>query len=254
MAQNDRKARQVFFEIHSDLPREAPGSRDSTTQALALAAPLPPAPRVLDVGCGPGMQTMDLADLLPDAEITAVDLHGPYLAEVAQRARARGVGERVKAIRADMTALPFPDGHFDLIWSEGAAYSIGLARALQSWRPLLRPGGRLALTEAVWLRSDPPEELRHWWAAEYPDMRDVAACRRLAEQCGYRLLGDFVLPEAAWWQHYYRPMEARLQALAAKYEGDPVAREVLDAQQAEIDFFRRYAAYYGYLFLVLTVT
>jgi hypothetical protein len=58
-------------------------------------------------------------------------------------------------------------------------------------------GGRLALSELVWLRSDPPEEVRRFWSEGYPDMRDVQVCRDLVRDCGYQLLGDFVLPEAA---------------------------------------------------------
>ena len=61
--------RAAFFALHRGLPREAPGSRESTARALALARPLPAAPRVLDIGCGPGMQTIDLAELLPEANV-----------------------------------------------------------------------------------------------------------------------------------------------------------------------------------------
>jgi hypothetical protein len=89
---------------------------------------------------------------------------------------------------------------------------MGVAKALGSWRSLLKPGGKLALSEAVWLRSDPPEEVRRIWSGDYPDMGTVGTCRALACDCGYRLLGDFVLPEAAWWE-YYEPMQQRLDLL-----------------------------------------
>ena len=46
-----------FFEIHQGLPREGPGDFDSTRRALALLGGLPERPRILDIGCGPGMQT-----------------------------------------------------------------------------------------------------------------------------------------------------------------------------------------------------
>jgi len=248
---DDPKLRAVFFDVHSGLPREGPGNRASTARALALADPLPTGPRVLDIACGPGMQTLDLAGLLTTARIVAVDRHGPFVAEARRRAAAHGAAGRVTAVQGDMRALAFRPAGFDLLWCEGAAYVMGVAAALRAWRPLLRPGGRLALSEAVWLRPDPREAVRRRWAAAYPAMGDVAACRRLAGACGYRLLGDFVLPEEAWWSDYYGPMERRLARLARKYAGDGAAEAVLAECQAEIDDYRAHADDYGYAFLVM---
>jgi ubiquinone/menaquinone biosynthesis C-methylase UbiE len=250
---DDPRVRRVFFDVHSGLPREGPGNRDCTARALALARPLPEWPRVLDVACGPGMQTMDLAALLPDAGIVAVDSHAPFLAEVQRRAVDGGAADRVATVLGDMAALPFPADSFDLVWCEGAAYIMGLAQALRAWRPLLSPRGRLALTEAVWLRPDTPEAVRRCWSADYPGMGDVESCRRLVRKCGYALRGDFVLPESAWWEDYYAPMQARLTQLAPRYAGDAVAEVVLSACREEIETYQKFAGYYGYVFLVMSV-
>ena len=250
---NDPEVRRLFFELHSGLPREGPGSRACTARALAIAGSLPAAPRVLDIACGPGMQTMDLADLLPEAASVALDNHAPFLAEVDRRAAARGAGPRVTTVRADMAAIPFPSASFDLIWCEGAAYIVGVETALRQWRPLLRPGGKLALTEAVWLRPDPPDPLRRWWAEGYPAMRDVDSCRSLVRACGYTLLGDFVLPESAWWDDYYEPIRTRLAQLSPAYAGNPIWEAILQDHETEIETYRQYASCYGYVFLVMQV-
>jgi SAM-dependent methyltransferase len=242
----------AFFALHHGLPREAPGSRESTARALALALPLPATPRVLDIGCGPGMQTMDLAELLPGASIVAVDLHPAFVAETRRRAEERGVAQRVEARAANMTALPFDDASFDLVWCEGAVYVMGLPAALAAWRRLLRPGGRLALTEAVWLTDDPPQAVRQWWHAGYPAMTDVPGCRAIIEQAGYELRGDFVLPASAWWDEYYRPLQARMEALAAAQGDDPVVARVLDEHREEIAMYERHGDCYGYAFFVMT--
>lgn len=251
MSFDDPAVRRAFFALHCGLPREGPGNRESTARALQLAGALPARARVLDIACGPGMQTMDLAELLPAARITATDNHAPYLEELARRAAARGLSGRVTTVLADMRALPFAAGSFDLLWCEGAAYIMGVGKALRAWRPLLAAGGRLALTEAVWLRADAPAALRRCWGPDYPDMGDVAACRRLVADCGYRLLGDFVLPEVAWWDDYYRPLEARLAQPTPAFGDDAATRAVLHAAREEIEMYRTYAAYYGYVFLVM---
>ena len=47
-------AAEVFWALHSDLPREGVGSDATTRALLESTAPLPASPRALDVGCGPG--------------------------------------------------------------------------------------------------------------------------------------------------------------------------------------------------------
>jgi SAM-dependent methyltransferase len=243
--------REAFFALHSGLPREGPGDRASTERALSLLPRLPEAPDLLDVGCGPGGQTIALAELLPNARITALDNHAPFLRALERRARDRGVATRIRTVEEDMASLPFAPGSFDLIWCEGAAYIIGLETALAAWQPLLRSGGAIALTEPVWLTDRPPERAAAFWSA-YPAMRDAAGVRAVARRCGYRIAGDFVLPEEAWWTNYYGPLEARLADLEPN-AGDPAVAIVLEDAREELECRRRHPDCYGYLFIVLEV-
>ena len=111
---------------------------------------LPAQPEILDIGCGTGMQTTELARICPECRITAVDVHQPYLDDLARRAAAAGVGERITTVWASMDNLPFRDATFDVLWAEGSIFVMGFWEGLASWRRLLRPGGYLCLTEAVW--------------------------------------------------------------------------------------------------------
>ena len=52
---------EYFFELFGDLPRQGPGCGEATLRALELLKDLPPQPKVLDIGCGSGMQTLILA-------------------------------------------------------------------------------------------------------------------------------------------------------------------------------------------------
>ena len=60
MTDNDRLM-EIMLDVHSGLPRQGPGDDESTLRALSLCTELPMRPSVLDVGCGPGMQTIALA-------------------------------------------------------------------------------------------------------------------------------------------------------------------------------------------------
>ncbi len=242
--------RRIMFTVHQGLPREGPGNRASTARALELIENLPAAPEVLDIGCGPGMQTVDLASLMPQARIQAVDTHQPFLEDGARRAEAAECARRVEFSLADMRALDFAAERFDLIWCEGAAYIMGIAEALAAWPQLLKAGGHLAFTEAVWLSRSPPQTLADWWQAGYPAMGDTQACIDKVTNAGLQLVGHFVLPEAAWWDDYYKPMEARIAALRVELEDDAAGLAALEEHQREIDYFRRWSAHYGYLFVV----
>jgi trans-aconitate methyltransferase len=247
---SDPNQRRIFFELHADLPREGPGNRESTARALQLMGTLPERPLLVDIACGPGAQTLDLAQLLPDARIVATDAHKPYLDELNRRVAAAGIGNRIETRRADMRTLPFEPNSIDVMWCEGAAYIVGVPDALAAWMPLLKAGGRIALTEPVWLRSDPPDVVRRNWE-EYPAMTDVDGCRAIIARAGLKLLGDFVLPEAAWWDHYYGPLKARTQLLRRKYTSDAAAATVLQSAEDEVVAYRDYSAYFGYQFFVM---
>src|SRR5262249_50866254 len=185
---DDTARRQVFFEVHSGLPREGPANRASTARAPALARPLPANPLIADVGCGPGAQTLDLAELVSDARIVAIDAHAPFVDELHRRAVAAGLAERVDARRGDMRALPVAGESVDLLWCEGAAYVLGIPAALRLWAPLVRAGGRIALTEPVWLRdpADADEAVRRNFEA-YPAMTNVPHNRDIIARAGLKL-------------------------------------------------------------------
>ncbi len=241
---------QIFFEIHSDLPREGPGDRRSTEKAFLMLGELGKNPYILDVGCGPGMQTLDILEFT-DGRIVAVDNHQPFLEQLAEKLMQKGIADRVQILNADMSALEFPPETFDVIWSEGAAYSMGFENALIAWKPFLKQHGYLAVSELTWTRPDPPDELRRFFVQEYPAMKDTASNLDAVRRAGYGVVGHFTLPESSWWDHYYTPIEKKIPALHEKYSDDPDARAVVDLNQVEIDMYRKYADFYGYVFYVM---
>lgn len=234
------------------MPREGPGDDGSTARALDLVQwPAQLArPRVLDMACGPGAQTMALARAL-DAHITAFDTHRPFLRQLRARRAAEAAPGRIALLQASFFELCFAPETFDLIWCEGAIYIPGFDAGLRACWPLLKPGGCVAVTELSWIRPDPPAEAVEYWREGYPGMRTLEANRQAARQIGYHALGSFVLPDSAWMDGYYTPIEQRLPRLREKYAGNPEALRQLAEHQLEVDIFREYAHWYGYVFIIL---
>ncbi|CAN5391562.1 class I SAM-dependent methyltransferase [soil metagenome] len=242
-----------FWEIHSGLPRQGPGDNQSTRKAFAALPKLPDEPFILDVACGPGMQTIELANLCK-ADIVAVDLRQEFLDELDRRAEVAKVSDRVTTVNASMLELPFDEDSFDLIWSEGAIYIIGFEDGLTAWKPLLKKGGCVAVTNVSYLKDDVPDQVRNFWHAAYPEITTIDNFLKTVERCGYQLLDHFTLPSSAWMDDYYTPMEKQLQSLRAKYSGNSDAIKAIDQGQHEIDMYRKYSDCYGYVFYVMQAT
>jgi len=238
----------IFFEMHDGLARQGPGRDRYTEQAYRMLPPLDN-PDVLDIGCGPGGPTVALAKL-SGGRVTGIDTHPPFLDELAELAKSAGISGSVTALRASMFDIPFPDGSFDLVWSEGAIYLMGFERGLKEWRRLLKPPGYLVVHEMCWLRPDPPTEIYDYWKACYPGIMTVPENKKIVERCDYDLLGDFTLPEDAWWIEYYGPLQERIDAMRQKYAGDAKALESIENEQREIDMYRKYQQWYGSVFFV----
>ena len=240
----------VFFEIHKDLPQEAPGSEESTLKALSLVTDLPARPSILDVGCGPGRQTLVLVRET-GGKLVAVDNHQPYLDELLRRAKQLNLASSISTQCCAMEEMAFDDGTFDLIWAEGSIYIMGFENGLRAWRRSLKPGGAMAVSELSWLTDAPSSETKAFFEEAYPAMNTIARNTEMIQKSGYELIDTFTLPESAWWDGYYGPMEKRISELREKHSEEPAALETLDQEQKEIDLFRNHPNEYGYVFFVM---
>jgi len=145
---DDKTLFTLMVELHRDGMRQGPGSDEETLQALELTQLDPSATlRIADIGCGTGASTLVLASKLRNSRITAVDLFPEFLDILSKRANAAGCSTQIETLAESMDSLPFANESLDLIWSEGAIYNIGFAKGVEAWRPILRTGGVLAVSE-----------------------------------------------------------------------------------------------------------
>lgn len=240
----------IFYDIFMGLPRQGPGNEYSTNQAIHLIKDLPVQTNILDIGCGTGTQTFQLAYNL-GGTIYALDNHKPYLELLRQKANQLGYSDSVIPVYGEMNQLEFMPGYFDVIWAEGSIYIMGFDNGLNYLKPFLKDTGYLAVTEITWLRNNQPKELLAFWEQEYAAMTSLEGNLKTIEQAGYDLVDYFNLAPVAWWDDFYTPLENRLVKMREKYIENESALETIEFVQLEIDLYRKYPDFYGYVFYIM---
>ena len=125
----------------------------------------------LDVGCGTGFLSLELAALRH--RVVGIDL-APTMLELARgKAAAQGLSARFEA--ADAEQLPYPGGTFDLVISRHVLWTLPHPEAaIADWVRVLRPGGRLAVIDGAQYdeAGAPPQRENARSSAEYAAVGD----------------------------------------------------------------------------------
>jgi SAM-dependent methyltransferase len=180
---------------------------------------LPPQlrPRLLDIGCGQGQQTMQLAGL-SEAEIVGVDIDGAALAKLRHRVEQADLSERITLIHASLYEAGLPDESFDILWEEGVLHLLDASRALAECHRLLKPKGFLVTHETV-----------SWFER----------VREKLSESGFVSANQYLLPERCWWTDYGAPLEARIRAFREQHgaaaECEELARHERDVAAIKED-------------------
>ena len=121
--------------------------RTVENSAAYLAPHLRSGLSVLDVGCGPGTVTVDLARHVAPGRVVGVDLSPEVVARAERDARAVGAADVEFAV-ADLFALPFADDSFDVVHVHQVLQHVhDPVAALREMRRVARPGGLVAARE-----------------------------------------------------------------------------------------------------------
>ena len=132
---------------HADAVRRSHGRRTVANSAAHLRPRLAPGLSLLDVGCGVGTLTADLAAHVAPGRVVGVDSSAEVLRAARAAADERGV--RVELAVADACALPFADGEFDVVHAHQVLQHLpDPVAALREMRRVCRPGGTVAVRDA----------------------------------------------------------------------------------------------------------
>jgi len=156
---------ETYLHGHHDSVLRSHRWRTAENSAAYLLPRLEPGAHVLDVGCGPGTITADLAARLPGGQVTGIDAAAGVLAEAQEEAGRRGQAN-VRFETGDVYALDFEDGTFDVVHAHQVLQHLSdPVAALAEMRRVCRPGGLVAARDGdyggmFWFPDDP--ELTEW--------------------------------------------------------------------------------------------
>ena len=152
--------------------------------------PLLEQPRILDIGCGPGQQTMELASL-SGGEVVGIDTDSFALSRLQKRIDHANAGDRIKVIHVSFFDNTFDDDFFDIIWEEGVLHLLDASKSVAECRRLLKPNGYLVMHETTL-----------WFESSQKKLQDF----------GFKLMHEHMLPKHFWWTNYGAPLEDRIKA------------------------------------------
>ncbi len=218
------------------------GARTAASSAAFLIPHLRPGMSVLDVGCGPGTITLDLAEIVAPGEVVGIEYtEAPLVA--ARQAAARRDDSSTRFEIGDARALPFADDSVDVVFAHQVLQHLtDPVAALGEMIRVCRPGGWVAARDAdyaamAWHPEIPELDL---WRSTYraaarangaePDagrrLRSWALAAGVADPRITSSVWTYADPEScAWWGN----------GQADRYGGDVFAQQALELGASEAD-------------------
>jgi ubiquinone/menaquinone biosynthesis C-methylase UbiE len=172
-------------------------------------------PKILDIGCGTGLPTLELARM-SGGKVIGVDIDQNSLDILEEKIEKMGLKKQVETSNCSLFDLPFPDKSFDIIWSEGSIFIIGFKRGLKEWKPLLKDQGFLVV---------------------HDQYQDHAKKLETIRKCGYKLLNSFLIKHQTWKLNFYLPFENHLKKLKEKYKNNSEIQQAIKKEIDEISVF-----------------
>lgn len=249
-------AETVYTHGHHESVLRSHQRRTAANSAAYLLGRLRPGLSVLDLGCGAGTITADLAELVAPGRVTAVDAAPSVLEEARRVAGSRGLANIDFAV-ADAYATGYRDGAFDVVHAHQVLQHLSEpVRALREMRRVCRPGGIVAARDGdygafTWYPAVP--ELDEWLSLYRRVARanggEPDAGRRLlswARQAGFSEITSsastwcYATPEdRAWWGGTWAERIVRSDMAGQAVAGGHTSRDDLERIA---DGWRRWAA------------
>jgi len=165
-------------------------------------------PNILDVGCGSGIPTLELAKL-SNGNIIGIDIDKYSLEKFRKKLDRSEYKHKISIKQISLLDTNYTDEIFDIIWSEGAIHIIGFKKAFQICYRLLKKQRFLVVFEAV---------------------KEVEYNLELIKSKGFELVNKVLLPDTIWITDYFNPVKNLIQKINYKELHPDQVRELKRAK------------------------
>ena len=240
-----------FYEVFENIPRQGPGANKYTKKAYdMIKGYLPEHPKIIDIGSGKGAPSFKLAEIC-NGHVTCYDNHQPFVDYINKKAADEYIEDIIEAKLGDMNNLDLPEGRFDVLWAEGSLYIIGFEKGLLELQKYVKDMGYMVVSEAVWIKENPPEELMNFWNEEYQAIDTIENKMAVIEKCNLRIIAHFTLPEDGWTLNYYDLIDKKLTELKEINQSNKEALDSYALISHEFEIYKKYKEYYSYEYFIL---
>jgi len=185
-------------------------------------------PKVLDIGCGTGVSTLEIARIC-NGEITAIDIDQDSLDIFTKKIEKLGLIHQIQVIMCSIHEMFFKNNTFDIIWMEGLQF-IDFKSRLEICNPLLKSNGFLVIHDGQ----------------ENSEIKI-----EVVEDNGYNVFSHFDLPNNAWLKEYYEPLEQRILENKNKFNDDSQELMTINKLLNEINTVKKHPETARSMFLIL---
>jgi SAM-dependent methyltransferase len=215
--------------------------------AAARFSGINPSSKVLDLGCGYGDASCNLAAEFR-CKVTAVDISAENISYARQMAVERNVSHLINFVNADLTTLDYTETPFELILMEGGILSfISRHKGLNFASAWLGRGGWFSFSDLILLTEKIPDEILNIFEHDRFHYENEQSYRNLLDETGFDIHFMSLVPPSGW-DNYYAHMARRLEDSSGFFAD----KQIKMAFHKEIDVFYRLEAYryIGYLFCI----
>jgi len=224
----------------------SPAGREFTLAAARFSG-VNPSSKVLDLGCGYGDASCNLASEFR-CKVTAVDISSENIAYARQTAVDRNVSHLINFVNADLLTLDYKETPFELILAEGGILSfISRRKGVELAASWLGRAGWFAFSDLVLLTEKVPDEILSIFEHDLYQYENEQSYRNMLDESGLDIQFMSLVPPSGW-DNYYAHMARRLEDSSGFFAD----KNIKLAFHREIDVFYRLEAYryIGYLFCI----
>ncbi|MDR2918780.1 MAG: class I SAM-dependent methyltransferase [Tannerella sp.] len=236
---------------YDSLSYHCPSSKEMTERILKQIRLRDPQPVIANIGFGKGNECLLLAQHYP--KIIAIEENDRYLEAFEKQIAQEKLSDKIRIVKAPFNMLPFETGYFDLILSEGGISYSDFGSRIGLWKPFLKNGGYLALSELCILKeTELPYELADYLCDSYPfrEIETVDYKITQIKDTGYKVCGQYKFPDSCWFE-YYRDMHNCYEEMPERWKNSKEGYQVMEYIEECQYIYSMYKDYFCYMYFIL---